>query len=672
MHVRQKTNPGMLPQSQALEPQPADNPCGGHETGLRGRMAPGVQHGREGRSRKAAVTPARGAAGVQRVFVLDRRGNPLMPCHPARARELLAKGRAAVVRYSPFVIRLKDRDGGETQPVHLGVDPGSKTTGMAVSRDDSGIRHVMFRLEVAHRSEAVSKKMRRRAAYRRRRRAVNLRYRAPRFSNRRRPEGWLPPSLQSRVQHIESWARRLQRWCPLTAVDLELVRFDTQALQNPEISGTEYQQGTLAGYEVREYLLAKFGRRCVYCGATGVPLNIDHVVPRSCGGSDRITNLVLACVPCNQAKGNRDVREFAPDKAAQVLAHAKAPLRDAAAVNSTRFAALAALRQIDLPVECSTGGRTKFNRHAYGIPKAHCLDAACAGEMAGIRSWCGPVLVARAIGRGSHQRTRTDAHGFPRNRLPRSKRLYGFGSGDLVRADVPSGKQAGRHVGRTVVRSNGSFTVGPRDGIGYRHCTLLQRADGYDHLTEGRSGTRPAQTGRGPRAAILVNTLTEPPAGIPGTAPDPGPGPHAPGAVYVPRVIWDGCVRAGAARLMPAAPRTVWGGCWETRPAWWPWPPVADGPVTLHCNGVVPRHGGALPTVCAAVYRPGIPGAPAGSLDEARRMAASFGGWRRTRTGDDLCPPCAALTGETRLRPLRSTGPQFRIPRFTGKHAVPA
>lgn len=487
MYARQKTDSGMLPQFRTLEPQPADKPRGGYETGLRGREAPGVQHGREGLTREGHVTPARGAKGVQHVFVLDRRGNPLMPCHPARARELLTKGRAVVARYSPFVIRLKDRDGGEVQPVRLGVDPGSKTTGMAVSRDNGGVRHVTFRLEVGHRSALIHKKMQQRASFRQTRRSRNLRYRQPRFLNRTKPKGWLAPSLRSRVQHVESWARRLLRWCPIGVVDLELARFDTHRMANPEVSGVGYQHGTLAGYEVREYLLEKFGRRCVYCDVTDVPLNIDHVIPASRGGSDRITNLVLACIPCNQAKGNRSVAEFCPGRAAKIQARAKAPLRDAAAVNSTRFATLAALRSTGLPVECSTGGRTKFNRHVHGVPKTHALDAACVGKMAGLRSWDGPTLAAKAAGRGQHQRTSPDAYGFPRLHKPRAKRVHGFATGDLVIALVPRGRHAGRRVGRVAVRARGEFRVGNRDSIGYKHCAILQRADGYDHTTERHS-----------------------------------------------------------------------------------------------------------------------------------------------------------------------------------------
>src|SRR5690606_36467073 len=133
----------------------------------------------------------------------------------------------------------------------------------------------------------VRKWMTQRANYRRRRRSANLRYRAPRFDNRRRKEGWLPPALNSRVDNVVTWFRRYSRLVPLEGVAVETVRFDTQALENPEISGVEYQQGTLFGYELREYLLEKFGRTCVYCDARDVPLQIEHVVPRSRGGSNR-------------------------------------------------------------------------------------------------------------------------------------------------------------------------------------------------------------------------------------------------------------------------------------------------------------------------------------------------------------------------------------------------
>lgn len=142
------------------------------------------------------------------VFVLDKRKKPLMPCSEKRARKLLEARRAVVHRLQPFTIRLKDRTQEESvlQPVVLKIDPGSKTTGMAVVRgkegDEGRVHHALQLSEITHRGGTVRKRMAQRAAYRRRRRSANLRYRAPRFNNRRRPAGWLPPSLRSRVDSV--------------------------------------------------------------------------------------------------------------------------------------------------------------------------------------------------------------------------------------------------------------------------------------------------------------------------------------------------------------------------------------------------------------------------------------------------------------------------------------
>ena len=168
---------------------------------------------------------------------------------------------------------------------------------------------VVALIEIKHRGAAIRKALQQRAAFRRRRRSAKLLYRAPRFNNRRKPEGWLTPSLRHRVDTVMATVARLRQLAPVTAIVQELVRFDMQLMENPEISGVEYQQGTLVGCEVREYLLAKWGRRCAYCDVEGVPLNLDHVQPRSHGGSDRVTNL-LACVPCNRTKDDRRVEEF--------------------------------------------------------------------------------------------------------------------------------------------------------------------------------------------------------------------------------------------------------------------------------------------------------------------------------------------------------------------------
>ncbi|MEU3455031.1 RRXRR domain-containing protein [Micromonospora sp. NPDC006766] len=294
------------------------------------------------------------------VFVVDRHHRPLQPCTPARARKLLASGRAVVHRHTPFVIRLKDREvvDSEVDGVELGIDPGSKFTGIAVFRadnvGDNTVRTGLFAVEVRHRGGQIRDKLTVRAAFRRVRRSRNLRYRAPRFNNRR-------------------------RWAPVTGLHVERVAFDTQLLQNPNIAGVEYQHGTLHGYEVREYLLAKWARKCAYCGVKGVPLN---------------------------------------------------------------------------------------------------------------------MLVAAATGRGCYARTRCNRYGFPRLRLPRSRSVYGFQTGDLVHAVVRAGKNKGRHVGRVAVRTTGKFNIRTShalvQGIHHRHVRLLQRADGWAYTREEERRFPPA------------------------------------------------------------------------------------------------------------------------------------------------------------------------------------
>ena len=254
------------------------------------------------------------------------------------------------------------------------IDPGSKTTGMAVVND---LGLVVWAGEIEHRGQQIRDRLLARRQQRRSRRSRKTRYRPARFDNRRRAEGWLPPSLMSRVTNIATWVSRLQRVAPVASLSLELVKFDTQALVDPEISGVEYQQGTLYGYEVREYLLEKWGRKCAYCGANDVPLQIEHLIPRSRGGTMRVDNLTLACGPCNQKKGNQTAAEFGYP---HLHAQARQSLRDAAAVNATRWALYQRLCETGLPVECGTGGRTKFNRVSLGLPKAHWMDAACVGE----------------------------------------------------------------------------------------------------------------------------------------------------------------------------------------------------------------------------------------------------------------------------------------------------
>jgi 5-methylcytosine-specific restriction endonuclease McrA len=228
-------------------------------------------------------------------------------------------------------------------------------------------------MELEHRGQFIKDALESRNCVRRGRRQRNIRYRQARFLNRTRSKGWLAPSLMHRVLTIETWVQRLIEFAPIAEIKQELVRFDMQQMENPEISGTEYQQGTLAGYEVREYLLEKWGRKCTYCSLEGVPLQVEHIQPRAKGGSDRVSNLCLACEKCNQKKGTKDLKDFLKGKidlASKILKQAKAPLKDAAAVNTTRWKLFETLKSTGLPVSTGTGGQTKYNRTRLNLPKS--------------------------------------------------------------------------------------------------------------------------------------------------------------------------------------------------------------------------------------------------------------------------------------------------------------
>jgi 5-methylcytosine-specific restriction endonuclease McrA len=428
------------------------------------------------------------------VFVIAQDKTPLAPCSAWKARKLLAEKKASVYRYFPYTIRLYRVIAQETivaPKLRLKVDPGATTTGIAIVNDGTG--EVIFAAEVEHRGKKVKAAMESRAAQRRGRRGRKTRYRAPRFLNRCKKVRQLPPSLESRVANTTTWVARLRRYCPLYALSYELVKFDTQLMNNAEISGVEYQQGTLRGYEVKEYLLEKWDRACAYCGAADRPLQTEHMIARARGGSDRVSNLCLACEACNQRKGAQAIEEFLarqPALLAKIKAQQKKPLAAAAAMNATRFALLERLQAMGastagtLAVETGTGGMTKFNRTQRELPKTHWIDAACVGAstpealfVEGVRP-----LLSKAKGHGCRQRCNVDKTGFPVSHAPRKKSFMGFETGDIVRAVVPKGKHKGTHVGRVAIRFRPSFKLLGFD-VHPKHVTLVQRADGYSYVS---------------------------------------------------------------------------------------------------------------------------------------------------------------------------------------------
>ena len=426
---------------------------------------------------------------MSRVFVIDTNHKPLDPIHPGRARILLTEGKAAVYRRYPFTIILKiDVQEPVVQPLRIKLDPGSRTTGIAIVNNATG--EVVFAAELSHRGQKIKASLDDRRAIRRSRRNRKTRYRKPRFDNRTRKAGWQPPSLLSRIANVLTWVNRLSRYCPIAAISMELVRFDMQLMEDAEVSGVEYQQGTLAGYETREYLLEKWERTCSYCGAQDVPLQIEHIQPRAKGGTNRISNLCLACEPCNTAKGTLDIAVFLkkkPEVLKRIQLQSKRSLKDAAVVNSTRWALFERLKATGLPIECGSGGRTKFNRTTRELPKTHWLDASCVGKStpnALIVKGVVPLLIT-ATGHGSRQMCLPDRYGFPRTKAKGNKKVKGFQTGDMVKAIVTTGTKQGTYIGRVAIRSTGSFNIVTStqtiQGISHRFCQMLHNADGYSY-----------------------------------------------------------------------------------------------------------------------------------------------------------------------------------------------
>jgi hypothetical protein len=250
---------------------------------------------------------------------------------------------------------------------------------------------------------------------------------------------------------------------------MELVKFDTQKLQNPEVNGVEYQQGELAGYEVREYLVEKWGRKCSYGDSEGLPIQVEHIHPRSKRASNRVSNLTLSCERCNIKKGTKHIKEFLtknPARLEKILQQAKPQLKDAGAVNSTGWALFRTLKKNILPITTGTGGQTKYNGTRVKLPQQHWIDAACVGEIETIKLVTQQPFRIKATGWGTSQMFGTARYGFPSGHRERNQIHFGFRTGDIASSVVTNGKKVGEYVGVCCVIKQAVLIL-PRDAAGY-------------------------------------------------------------------------------------------------------------------------------------------------------------------------------------------------------------
>jgi len=401
------------------------------------------------------------------VYVINKHGKPLMPCKPQKARRLLQEGRAKVMRRTPFTVQLLYGSSGYRQPVSLGVDTGAKYVGVAAVRTDEKGRakNTLLQGECQLRAD-IRGKMDRRRSYRRTRRGRKTRYRKPRFDNRRRPEGWLAPSIQSRVDGTLKVTDLLRQLLPVTSVEVETAQFDTAAMARGvlRLRPWQYQRGEQYQFEnVKSYVRHRDGYRCRQCKAKGRPLEVHHIRKRADGGTDRPANLITLCEGCHDRVHKGGIKLTAVP--------GRTNLRYAAHTQAGKTALVAALRE-RLPTSETTGAVTKVDRLEMGLSKTHAGDALAIAATGVPVEPVDTQFFMRCIPKGNY-RLFKGARSHIRNQSARE--LFGFRRLDKV--CLPGG-QEGFVKGK---RTSGYFNVSTLDGtvisasISYKRLRLLEK-----------------------------------------------------------------------------------------------------------------------------------------------------------------------------------------------------
>jgi len=416
------------------------------------------------------------------VFVLDKSKKPLDMISHAKARILLKNRLAVVHKIYPFTIRLKDNSCvGNDKTYTVKFDPGSKHTGVAITDNKDS---VVMLAEIEHRGHLIKKDLTSRRMIRRHRRNRKTRYREARFQNRTKPEDWLAPSVKSRANNVINFIKKYKKILNINKVLIERVSFDVaQMTSDTKLWGVAYQQGPLYQTKLKSYLFKKCNGRCVYCGNKAE--EIEHIIPKSKGGTNSPYNLVIACKKCNKLKGKSSLKEFGElmNKDYSHLEPKNLP-RDASIVQAARNYMVKEITKLVSDTTLHDAWLTKYNRDELGLPKEHYYDALSVGEIPSKFNFLtDKILLISAKGRGSRQMCRVDKYGFPRTSPKGSKSVKGFQTGDMVKAIVPKGLKQGEYLGKVAVRSSGKFDIQTKtktiEGINHKYCHLIQRGDGY-------------------------------------------------------------------------------------------------------------------------------------------------------------------------------------------------
>ena len=300
------------------------------------------------------------------VYVLNRHGQPLMPCQPRKARLLLKEGKAKMVRMVPFTIQLLYGSSGYTQEVSLGIDAGTKHIGVSATTE----KQVLFEAEVKPRTD-IQELLATRSQFRRARRNRKTRYRQPRFLNKRKPQGWLAPSVQHIIAAHLKAIQLISTLLPTGRLTIEVAQFDLQKLRTPDIEGMQYQEGPQLGFwNVREYVLFRDAHTCQWCKGKSKDciLNVHHIESRKIGG-DTPDNLVTLCETCHNLI-HRTQQEH-------LIKRTSGSMRDATHMGMMRWRLSDEVKAIFSNVHVTYGYLTKHMRILHKLEKSHRIDARC-------------------------------------------------------------------------------------------------------------------------------------------------------------------------------------------------------------------------------------------------------------------------------------------------------
>jgi len=417
------------------------------------------------------------------VYVLSKYGQPLMPTNRhGKVRRLLKGGEAKVIKRCPFTIQLMFDTTKYVQDLTLGVDAGSKHIGLSVTSKDTEY----YSGEVELRNDIVDLLSTRREC-RNNRRNRKTRYRKARFMNRKKGEGWLAPSVQQKIQCHLTVVEKLHQILPINRIVVEVASFDIQKIRNPEISGTEYQQGEQLGFwNVREYVLFRDGHTCQCCKGKSKDkiLNVHHIESRKTGG-DAPNNLITLCETCHKAYHAGKIK--LPEKIKRGMS-----FRDAAFMGIMRWSFYNRLKEIYPNVYLTYGYLTKTTRIRHQLEKTHYVDARCISGNPKAKP-LGYYFYQKKVRCHNRQIHKLNPKIGVRKRNQAVYLVYGFRLFDKVLYNDTECFIFGR-------RTTGYFDIRLLNGtsvhkaISYKKLRLLERRKSY--LTERRRAELPGQWNR--------------------------------------------------------------------------------------------------------------------------------------------------------------------------------